>query len=172
MSPLSRSACVFITAGGIPPRPNLSRPRRAVAPLRRREYPWRSSADAGVRPVPAGAVSVVRVRAGGELPVLLEARRMMLAGRFALLLVFTAIGLTGPMGSSSSPRAEDIRFVRIGTGPIGGTYFPVGGLIANVISGPPGSRACDLGGNCGVPGLIAAAVSTQGSLDNVTEMGV
>lgn len=96
---------------------------------------------------------------------------MMLAGRLALLLVFTAIGLTGPTGSSSSPRAEDIRFIRIGTGPIGGTYFPVGGLIANVISGPPGSRACDLGGNCGVPGLIAAAVSTQGSLDNVTEMG-
>jgi TRAP transporter TAXI family solute receptor len=30
--------------------------------------------------------------------------------------------------------------------------------------------ACDLGGSCGVPGLIAAAVSTQGSVDNVKEM--
>src|SRR5512132_1931196 len=95
---------------------------------------------------------------------------MTLAGRLALLLLLSAIGLTGSMGSSTFLRAEEIRFIRIGTGPIGGTYFPVGGLIANVISGPPGSRACDLGGNCGVPGLIAAAVSTQGSLDNVKEM--
>jgi TRAP transporter TAXI family solute receptor len=63
-----------------------------------------------------------------------------------------------------------VRFIRIGTGPIGGTYFPVGGLIANLISGPPGSMTCDLGGSCGVPGLIAAAVSTQGSVDNVKEM--
>jgi TRAP transporter TAXI family solute receptor len=95
---------------------------------------------------------------------------MMLAGRLGLLLLCTSIFLTGSMGSPTSPRAEEIRFIRIGTGPIGGTYFPVGGLIANVISGPPGSRACDLGGNCGVPGLIAAAVSTQGSLDNVKKM--
>jgi uncharacterized protein len=95
---------------------------------------------------------------------------MTLAGRLALLLLLTAIGLTGPMGSSISLRAEEIRFIRIGTGPIGGTYFPVGGLIANVISGPPGSMACHLGGSCGVPSLIAAAVSTQGSLDNVKEM--
>ena len=94
----------------------------------------------------------------------------MLAGRLALLLLYTAIGLAGSIGSPTSPRAEEIRFVRIGTGPIGGTYFPVGGLIANVISGPPGSMACDLGGSCGVPGLIAAAVSTQGSLDNVRGM--
>ena len=62
---------------------------------------------------------------------------MMLAGRLALLLLYTAIGLAGSIGSPTSPRAEEIRFVRIGTGPIGGTYFPVGGLIANVISGPP-----------------------------------
>jgi TRAP transporter TAXI family solute receptor len=46
----------------------------------------------------------------------------------------------------------------------------VGGIIANVISGPPGSMPCDLGGSCGVPGLIAAAVSTQGSLNNIQEM--
>jgi TRAP transporter TAXI family solute receptor len=95
---------------------------------------------------------------------------MTLAGRLALLLLLTAFGLTSPMEFSHSLRAEEIRYIRIGTGPIGGTYFPVGGLIANVISGPPGSMACDLGGSCGVPGLIAAAVSTQGSIDNVKEM--
>jgi uncharacterized protein len=95
---------------------------------------------------------------------------MTLAGRLALLFLLTAFGLTGGVTPPTSLRAEEIKFIRIGTGPIGGTYFPVGGLIANVISGPPGSMACDLGGSCGVPGLIAAAVSTQGSVDNVKDM--
>jgi len=58
--------------------------------------------------------------------------------------------------------------VRIGTGAIGGTYFPVGGLIANAISNPPGSMECEYGGSCGVRGLIATAVSTQGSVENAS----
>lgn len=68
---------------------------------------------------------------------------------------------------AASAGAQEIRFLRIGTGGTGGTYFPVGGLIANAISNPPGSMDCDLGGSCGVPGLIAAAVATQGSVENV-----
>lgn len=63
--------------------------------------------------------------------------------------------------------AQDVRFFRIGTGGTGGTYFPIGSLIASVISKPPGSRDCDVGGSCGVPGVIASAVSTQGSVENV-----
>ena len=46
--------------------------------------------------------------------------------------------------------AQDPTFFRIGTGGAGGTYFPIGGTIANGISSPPGSRACDEGGQCGV----------------------
>lgn len=61
-------------------------------------------------------------------------------------------------------------FLRIATGPTGGTYFPIGGLIANAVSNPPGSRPCDRGGSCGVPGLIAAAVSTSGSVVNVQSL--
>jgi TRAP transporter TAXI family solute receptor len=64
-------------------------------------------------------------------------------------------------------RATEVRFFRIGTGSTGGTYFPVGGLIASAISNPPGSRECERGGSCGVPGLIAAAVSTHGSVANI-----
>lgn len=67
--------------------------------------------------------------------------------------------------------AEDIRFFRIGTGSTGGTYFPIGGIIATAISSPPGSRACAKGGSCGVPGLIAVAQSTSGSVDNVDAIG-
>lgn len=76
----------------------------------------------------------------------------------AAAMLFVAVSSTG---------AQEIKFLRIGTGSTGGTYFPVGGLIANAISNPPGSMDCDLGGSCGVPGLIAAAVATQGSVENV-----
>ena len=64
-------------------------------------------------------------------------------------------------------QAQEMKFFRIGTGGAGGTYFPIGGLIANAISNPPGSRSCDKGGTCGVPGLVAIAVSTNASVANM-----
>jgi TRAP transporter TAXI family solute receptor len=62
--------------------------------------------------------------------------------------------------------AQTPTFFRIGTGGAGGTYFPIGGTIANGISAPPGSRPCEEGGQCGVPGLIAIAQSTTASVFN------
>lgn len=64
-------------------------------------------------------------------------------------------------------QAQEMKFFRIGTGGAGGTYYPIGGLIANAISNPPGSRPCDEGGSCGVPGLVAIAVSTNASVANM-----
>jgi TRAP transporter TAXI family solute receptor len=78
--------------------------------------------------------------------------------------------LSPPTTALAQQPPEDVIFLRIATGPTGGTYFPVGGLIANAISNPPGSRPCDRGGSCGVPGLIAAAVSTSGSVVNVQSL--
>ncbi|MEM7499308.1 MAG: TAXI family TRAP transporter solute-binding subunit [Pseudomonadota bacterium] len=80
-----------------------------------------------------------------------------------------AIALAGAvaLGTVASVSAQDMKFWRIGTGGAGGTYFPIGGLIANAISNPPGSRPCDEGGSCGVPGLVAIAVSTNASVANV-----
>ncbi len=70
-------------------------------------------------------------------------------------------------------RADDeLRFFRIGTGATTGTYFQVGGMLANVISKPPGSRGCDQGGSCGVPGLVAVAQATPGSAANAAEVSV
>lgn len=70
-------------------------------------------------------------------------------------------------GALAAPAlAQDPTFFRIGTGGAGGTYFPIGGTIANGISAPPGSRPCDSGGQCGVPGLIAIAQSTTASVFN------
>lgn len=68
--------------------------------------------------------------------------------------------------TAASAQAADPTFFRIGTGGAGGTYFPIGGTIANGISAPPGSRPCDKGGQCGVPGLIAIAQSTTASVFN------
>ncbi|MGI9493418.1 MAG: TAXI family TRAP transporter solute-binding subunit, partial [Geminicoccaceae bacterium] len=65
-------------------------------------------------------------------------------------------------------QAQEPTFFRIGTGSAGGTYFPIGGTIANGISAPPGARPCDEGGQCGVPGLIAIAQSTTASVFNNT----
>ena len=79
---------------------------------------------------------------------------------------FTGAALAGMMLAGSA-MAQDMIFFRIGTGGAGGTYFPIGGIIANAISNPPGSRACDSGGNCGVPGLVAIAQSTNASAHNV-----
>src|SRR5215468_2586904 len=62
---------------------------------------------------------------------------------------------------------DESRFFRIGTGPTTGNYFTIGGIIANAISNPPGSSPCEKGGSCGVPGLIASAETTQGSVQNV-----
>nr|WP_237763575.1 TAXI family TRAP transporter solute-binding subunit [Falsirhodobacter sp. alg1] len=63
--------------------------------------------------------------------------------------------------------AQNMSFFRIGTGGTAGTYYPIGGLIANALSNPPGSRACEDGGSCGVPGLIATAVASNGSVGNI-----
>ena len=80
------------------------------------------------------------------------------------MAVACTLALLAPVASA----AQDIVFFRIGTGSTSGTYFPIGGIIASAISKPPGSRDCAAGGSCGVPGLIAVAQSTEGSVTNVT----
>lgn len=63
--------------------------------------------------------------------------------------------------------AQEPQFFRIGTGGTAGTYYPIGGLLANAISNPPGSRPCEDGGSCGAPGLVASALASNGSVANV-----
>ena len=40
-------------------------------------------------------------------------------------------------------QAQEARYINIATGSVTGTYYPVGSLIANLLSRPPGARACD-----------------------------
>lgn len=80
-------------------------------------------------------------------------------------------GVGGPPAAlalaADQTRATDLRFFRIATGTTAGTYFPIGGLIANAISNPPGARPCEKGGSCGVQGLVAVAQATAGSVENI-----
>ena len=85
-----------------------------------------------------------------------KSARAVLLGLFASTVAF-----------SSSATAQELTFFTIGTGGTAYTYYPVGGVIANAISKPPGSRECGEGGSCGVENLIASAVSSRGSVDNV-----
>lgn len=64
-------------------------------------------------------------------------------------------------------RAEDARYVKIATGSVTGTYYPVGSLIADLLSRPPGARACREAGGCGVPNLILVVEASKGSVANV-----
>ncbi len=89
--------------------------------------------------------------------------------RTSLLAAGFAVAMAG---LSAGLRAQDeIRFFTIGTGASSSTYFLTGALLGNIISNPLGSRPCDRGGSCGVPGLIAVAQSTQGSVENMRRVG-
>lgn len=68
--------------------------------------------------------------------------------------IFAGTLLAAATALTPVAQAADMQFFRIGSGSAGGSYFPIAGLIANAISNPPGSRPCDKGGSCGVPGLF------------------
>src|SRR6056297_2584666 len=81
---------------------------------------------------------------------------------FKTAMLAAAAAVLGTVATAQEPQ-----FFRIGTGGTAGTYYPIGGLIANAISSPPGSRPCEEGGSCGYPGLIASALSANGSVANI-----
>lgn len=84
-----------------------------------------------------------------------------------MLSLLTAVSLVMASGGMIGAAAQELRFFSIGTGSTGGTYFPIGGMIASSISGPPGAPPCERGGSCGVPGLIAVAQASSGSVENL-----
>ena len=68
------------------------------------------------------------------------------------VLVFSAALLTGCGGNSAS--SGDKKFLNIGTGGTAGTYYPIGGAIAEVL-------------NKDIPGMNASAQSTGASVANI-----
>lgn len=68
---------------------------------------------------------------------------------------------------AESPKA---RYFRIGTGGAAGTYFPVGSLIAEGLTRSANEADCGDPAVCGVPGLIAVAQTSNGSVANVRSL--
>ena len=66
---------------------------------------------------------------------------------------FVAAGLVLATTGITAALAQTPAFFRIGTGGTAGTYYPVGGMIANAISTPPS--------------LVSTAVASNGSVANV-----
>lgn len=85
-------------------------------------------------------------------------------------MITTMAAVTALAVTTVPTKAQELQFFRIGTGSISGVYFPVGGLIASAISHPPGASVCGEGGSCGVPGLIAVAQASRGSVSNVRNL--
>lgn len=69
--------------------------------------------------------------------------------------------------SFAAAAETETRFFRIGTAATGGSFFEIGGVVASAISSPVEGTACSPAGGCGVPGLVAVAQATKGSMENL-----
>jgi TRAP transporter TAXI family solute receptor len=70
---------------------------------------------------------------------------------------------------AASPQAGRVSF-QIATGSSAGVFFPVGEAIAGLISHPPGVDRCDAAPVCGPAGLVISVRTSQGAIDNVTQV--
>ena len=88
----------------------------------------------------------------------------LVAGGIAALGL-VAFAATGIAQSIDSP--QRIAF-QISTGSTTGSYFPVGQLLAQLLSHPPGVGRCQTADVCGPAGLIVSTRASEGSISNVT----
>ncbi len=92
-------------------------------------------------------------------------RRMLGIAVAALAVVAGALLFAVELGTAQGlpPRIS----FQIMTGSSGGTYFPVGQLLAGLISHPPGVDRCEATPVCGPAGLIVSARTSDGAVANV-----
>src|SRR5690242_5979785 len=81
--------------------------------------------------------------------------------------LFLAAAPAGLLRAQPKEPAPEPRYFRIGTAATGGSFFEIGGIIAGAVSGPAEGPPCGRGGTCGVPGLVAVAQATPGSVGNL-----
>ncbi|MEI9990721.1 MAG: TAXI family TRAP transporter solute-binding subunit [Rhizomicrobium sp.] len=92
-------------------------------------------------------------------------RRILGLSAAGLAVIGGALLLAVELGSAQG-LAPRISF-QILTGSTGGTYFPVGQLIAGLLSHPPGVDRCEAAPVCGPAGLIISARTSEGAVANV-----
>jgi TRAP transporter TAXI family solute receptor len=88
-------------------------------------------------------------------------RTMMAPVRAFLAITVISAGLW------SGAFAADPTVLRLGTGGAGGTYYPVGTIIAQGLSDAGESQRCPGPGGCGVAGVLAVAQVSNGSVANL-----
>src|SRR5580698_6581230 len=86
-----------------------------------------------------------------------------LAGFPALIVAALLFGFLP--GAADTPPAR-ISF-QLATGSTAGTFFPVGEVIAGLISHPRGVDRCDRDDVCGPAGLIVSTRTSDGAVDNL-----
>lgn len=100
---------------------------------------------------------------------LMVARLMGVFGAGLLLLAAPQIAW-----AQGLPVLQNGGVLRIGTGGQSGTYFPIGNLIARTVSETQIGADCAIddasNGRCGVPGLVAVAQSSNGSVANAAAL--
>jgi uncharacterized protein len=78
-----------------------------------------------------------------------------------------AVAMMVATGMGAPPEQPQTRMsFQIATGSSAGTYYPVGQMLASLISHPPGVGRCAEAGRCGPLGLLAAARNSEGSVAN------
>src|SRR4029453_13273132 len=77
------------------------------------------------------------------------------------LLAFAANGIAQGLDTP-----QRIRF-QISTGSTTGSYYPVGQMLADLLSHPPGVGRCQAVDVCGPVGLIVSTRASEGSISNV-----
>lgn len=85
----------------------------------------------------------------------------------ALSLALMLLVLTPALVLAKEAWAQGPRYFHLATGPSSGVEFSFGTTLAGALTTPEGSRPCDRGGSCGVPGLIASAITTAGGDENL-----
>ena len=88
------------------------------------------------------------------------------AGKGRLLAYFLMLAATSLLHSEALASGK---IFRIATASKAGTFYPIGSLIARGISA---EKDCSGGPECGVPGLIAIAQVSNGSVANVEAVSV
>jgi uncharacterized protein len=82
-------------------------------------------------------------------------------------LAGAVVVVLGLLWRAAPGSAQEMPFFRIGAAATAGSFFEIGGVLASAISKPAASPPCEQGGSCGVPGLVAVAQATQGSVENL-----
>jgi TRAP transporter TAXI family solute receptor len=100
----------------------------------------------------------------------MQAKRRPVSWSLAAKVILTfgvSIMLAATAVAQVADNPQRIAF-QISTGSTTGTYFPVGSLLAQLLSHPPGVGRCEAPNVCGPSGLIVSTRASQGSIANVT----